>query len=237
MLRDVVWYDDPIYFTPHRTTGSAAMYRDACARGAEGIIAKRADSRYVGTRSGDWLKIKCVLQQEFVIGGYTAPQGSREHLGALLVGYYEGGDAALRRQGRHRLRRGHAAPAAPEARTRWPAARRPSLPARSPRAKSTGSRRSSSPRSDSASGPRPGCCAIRATSGSGTTRRPRRCGGRDSAALGAPVDSSTPHQPAGHGAAAAPPATSAGSSSDSSPSSASSPTCSGPTCPSPASAS
>ena len=91
VLRDVVWYDDPIYFTPHRTTGSAAMYRDACARGAEGIIAKRADSRYVGTRSGDWLKIKCVLQQEFVIGGYTAPQGSREHLGALLVGYYEGG--------------------------------------------------------------------------------------------------------------------------------------------------
>jgi bifunctional non-homologous end joining protein LigD len=91
VLRDVVWYDDPIYFTPHRTTGSAAMYRDACARGAEGIIAKRADSRYVGTRSGDWLKIKCVLQQEFVIGGYTAPQGSREHLGALLVGYYDDG--------------------------------------------------------------------------------------------------------------------------------------------------
>jgi bifunctional non-homologous end joining protein LigD len=91
VLRDVVWYDDPIYFTPHRTTGSAAMYRDACTRGAEGIIAKRADSRYVGARSGDWLKIKCVLQQEFVIGGYTAPQGSREHLGALLVGYYEGG--------------------------------------------------------------------------------------------------------------------------------------------------
>jgi bifunctional non-homologous end joining protein LigD len=91
VLRDVVWYDDPIYFTPHRTTGSAAMYRDACARGAEGIIAKRADSRYVGARSGDWLKIKCVLQQEFVIGGYTAPQGSREHLGALLVGYHEDG--------------------------------------------------------------------------------------------------------------------------------------------------
>ena len=90
VLRDVVWYDDPIYFTPHRTTGSAAMYRDSCARGAEGIIAKRADSRYVSARSTDWLKIKCVLQQEFVIGGYTAPQGSREHLGALLVGYYEG---------------------------------------------------------------------------------------------------------------------------------------------------
>jgi bifunctional non-homologous end joining protein LigD len=90
VLRDVVWYDDPIRFTPFRTSGSARMYRDACARGAEGIIAKRADSRYVGTRSPEWLKIKCVLQQEFVVGGYTEPQGSRERLGALLVGYYDG---------------------------------------------------------------------------------------------------------------------------------------------------
>jgi bifunctional non-homologous end joining protein LigD len=90
VLRDVVWYDGPIHFTPYRSTGSAAMYRDACAKGAEGIIAKRADSRYVSGRSTDWLKIKCVQQQEFVIGGYTQPQGSREHLGALLVGYYDG---------------------------------------------------------------------------------------------------------------------------------------------------
>ncbi|MGH7525527.1 MAG: non-homologous end-joining DNA ligase [Gemmatimonadales bacterium] len=91
VLRDVVWFEDPIHFTPFRTTGSAAMFRDACARGAEGIIAKRADARYVGARSADWLKIKCIQQQEFVIGGYTAPQGSREHLGALLVGYYDEG--------------------------------------------------------------------------------------------------------------------------------------------------
>ena len=90
VLRDVVWYDDPIRFTPHKTTGSAAMLRDACARGAEGIIAKRADARYVSARSTDWLKLKCVQQQEFVVGGYTAPQGSRERLGALLVGYYDG---------------------------------------------------------------------------------------------------------------------------------------------------
>jgi bifunctional non-homologous end joining protein LigD len=90
VLRDVVWYDGGIHFTPYRTTGSAAMYREACARGAEGIIAKRAESGYVSGRSTDWLKIKCVLQQEFVIGGYTAPQGSRERLGALLVGYYDG---------------------------------------------------------------------------------------------------------------------------------------------------
>jgi bifunctional non-homologous end joining protein LigD len=90
VLRDVVWYDDPIRFTPHRTTGSAEMLRDACAQGAEGILAKRADSRYVSARSTEWLKLKCTQQQEFVIGGYTAPQGTREHLGALLVGYYDG---------------------------------------------------------------------------------------------------------------------------------------------------
>jgi bifunctional non-homologous end joining protein LigD len=90
VLRDVVWYEDPIRFTRYRTTGPAAMFRKACAQGAEGIIAKRADSRYVSARSTDWLKLKCVRQQEFVIGGYTAPQGSRERLGALLVGYYDG---------------------------------------------------------------------------------------------------------------------------------------------------
>lgn len=90
VLRDIVWFDDPIRFTPHRSTGSAAMLEEACASGAEGIIAKRADSRYVSTRSTDWLKLKCVRQQEFVIGGYTAPQGARERLGALLVGYYDG---------------------------------------------------------------------------------------------------------------------------------------------------
>jgi bifunctional non-homologous end joining protein LigD len=98
VLRDVVWYDDPIRFTPFRTTGSAAMLRQACAKGAEGIIAKRAESRYVSARSTDWLKIKCVHQQEFVVGGYTAPKGSRENLGALLVGYYDHG--ALRYAGK-----------------------------------------------------------------------------------------------------------------------------------------
>jgi ATP-dependent DNA ligase len=88
-----------VHFTPYRTTGSAAMYRDACARGAEGIIAKRGESAYVSGRSADWLKIKCVLQQEFVIGGYTAPQGAREHLGALLVGYFDA-EGALRYAGK-----------------------------------------------------------------------------------------------------------------------------------------
>ena len=59
------------------------------ARAGEGLIAKRADAPYVPGRSRDWLKLKCVLEREFVIGGYTDPTGSRTDFGALLVGYYE----------------------------------------------------------------------------------------------------------------------------------------------------
>jgi bifunctional non-homologous end joining protein LigD len=69
---------------------SGRRYADACRAGWEGLIAKRADAPYVGGRSRDWLKLKCVLEQEFVIGGYTDPAGSRTDFGALLVGYYEG---------------------------------------------------------------------------------------------------------------------------------------------------
>src|SRR3954463_3031124 len=98
VLRDVVWYDDPIRFIPYKTSGGPAMLKAACEQGAEGIIAKRSEGRYVSTRSTDWLKLKCLHRQEFVIGGYTAPQGSRERLGALLVGYYDGN--ALRYAGK-----------------------------------------------------------------------------------------------------------------------------------------
>ena len=63
----------------------------ACRAGWEGLIAKRAEAPYVRGRSRDWLKLKCVWNQEFVIGGYTDPAGSRTDFGALLVGYYEDG--------------------------------------------------------------------------------------------------------------------------------------------------
>jgi len=63
----------------------------ASAERLEGIVAKKRDSHYVGRRSRDWLKIKCQLRQEFVIGGSTAPQGSRAHFGALHLGLYENG--------------------------------------------------------------------------------------------------------------------------------------------------
>jgi bifunctional non-homologous end joining protein LigD len=63
----------------------------ACRSGWEGLIAKRADAPYATGRSKDWLKLKCVWEQEFVIGGFTDPAGSRSDFGALLVGYHEAG--------------------------------------------------------------------------------------------------------------------------------------------------
>lgn len=62
----------------------------AQAEGWEGVIAKRRGSIYESRRSPHWLKMKCELAQEFVVGGFTDPQGKRVGLGALLVGYYEG---------------------------------------------------------------------------------------------------------------------------------------------------
>jgi DNA ligase D-like protein (predicted ligase) len=70
---------------------SERRFAAACQSGWEGLIAKRADAPYVAGRSKDWLKLKCVWEQEFVIGGYTDPAGSRTDFGALLVGYYEHG--------------------------------------------------------------------------------------------------------------------------------------------------
>jgi bifunctional non-homologous end joining protein LigD len=70
---------------------SQRRFSQACREGWEGLIAKRAQAPYVPGRSRDWLKLKCVWEQEFVIGGYTDPAGSRTDFGALLVGYYEDG--------------------------------------------------------------------------------------------------------------------------------------------------
>jgi bifunctional non-homologous end joining protein LigD len=90
LLRDALDWQDPLRFTRHRNTDGEAFYAEACAKGWEGLIAKRVDSPYGGGRSKDWLKFKCGMGQELVIGGFTAPQGSRIEFGALLVGYYDG---------------------------------------------------------------------------------------------------------------------------------------------------
>jgi len=67
------------------------LFAQAGKLGIEGIVAKRRASPYVSGRSRDWLKLKAVLSQEFVIIGWTEPRGSRRHIGALLLGVYERG--------------------------------------------------------------------------------------------------------------------------------------------------
>ncbi len=78
----------PLLFSEHIQGHGPEVYAQVCANQMEGIISKRADGPYHGMRSRDWLKVKCALRQEFVIGGFTDPEGSRSHFGALLLGVY-----------------------------------------------------------------------------------------------------------------------------------------------------
>src|SRR5262245_49403722 len=109
---DVVWLDGrdvtPLPLSERRTLLNAlpfsgplervpeiddpAPWERARVEGWEGVIAKRRDSPYEHRRSKHWLKMKCELSQDFVVGGFTDPQGSRTGLGALLVGYYDRDD-------------------------------------------------------------------------------------------------------------------------------------------------
>ena len=91
ILRRSLTFRDPVRFTPHWNERGQSLLEDACRRGWEGLIAKRAEGPYVHGRSRDWLKLKCVNRQEFVIGGYTDPQGARTGFGALLIGIHEKG--------------------------------------------------------------------------------------------------------------------------------------------------
>jgi DNA ligase D-like protein (predicted ligase) len=88
LLKKAIVFDQRIRFTNHRVAEGEAYYEEACKAHWEGVIAKRAASRYGSGRSSDWLKFKCSQQQEFVIVGYTDPQGARTGLGAVLVGFY-----------------------------------------------------------------------------------------------------------------------------------------------------
>ncbi|WP_426807839.1 DNA ligase D [Pseudomonas sp. WOUb67] len=77
-----------------------ALLDSACRLGLEGLIGKRADSPYVGRRSSDWIKLKCKQRQEFVIVGYTAPKGSRQGFGALLLALHDTDSGQLRYAGK-----------------------------------------------------------------------------------------------------------------------------------------
>ncbi|MGI8432882.1 MAG: non-homologous end-joining DNA ligase, partial [Chthoniobacterales bacterium] len=82
--------DDPIRYSGELGENPQKLLQEVKRMGLEGIIGKLADSKYeAGRRSGAWIKLKTLNEQEFVIGGYTPPAGARKHFGALLVGYYE----------------------------------------------------------------------------------------------------------------------------------------------------
>ncbi len=89
-LEAIVVPDHDVLYSKHVVGSGKALYDVARARGLEGIIAKRATSTYQERRSRDWLKIKAVRRQEFVVGGWTEPRRSRKGFGALLLGVYDG---------------------------------------------------------------------------------------------------------------------------------------------------
>lgn len=88
ILKNYFLFDDDLKYTVHKNTKGKEFLKVACKKGWEGLIAKKADSKYVSKRSKDWLKFKCVKDQEFVIAGFTEPKGKRVGFGALLLGYY-----------------------------------------------------------------------------------------------------------------------------------------------------
>ncbi len=88
IVKDV---DGAIQFSGHLESDGEVIFRKACELHAEGIVSKRANSPYHSGRGADWLKLKCVHEQEFVVGGFTELTNKSHGVGALLLGYYEDG--------------------------------------------------------------------------------------------------------------------------------------------------
>ncbi len=94
----------PLVQFVHATDDGIALHQAALASGFEGVVGKRKDSRYEsGRRSASWLKVKPTHSADFVIGGYTKGKGSREPLGALLVGYWDAGKMRGKMRGKLRF--------------------------------------------------------------------------------------------------------------------------------------
>ena len=99
LLRRALSFSAPLRFLPHRNVEGEKAYAEACRRGWEGVIAKRASSPYVPGRSRDWLKFKCVSEGEFQVVGFTDSRSGHHHIGALLLARV-GADGLLRYAGR-----------------------------------------------------------------------------------------------------------------------------------------
>ena len=90
--------EDVLRVSEHMETDGERLFHKACEMHAEGIVSKRAEAKYSSGRGSDWLKMKCLHEQEFVVGGYTLPSNGIRGVGALLLGYYR--DASLVYAGR-----------------------------------------------------------------------------------------------------------------------------------------
>ena len=88
-LEAVLPVGDALRYSQHVVGEGARFFAEACRMGLEGIVSKRRDAAYRAGRTRDWLKVKCVREQEVVIGGFTEPKGGREGIGALLVGVHD----------------------------------------------------------------------------------------------------------------------------------------------------
>ena len=83
--------DGALRYSEHVDAPGDLVFKKACELHAEGIISKRADGKYISSRTSDWRKLKCIHEQEFVIGGFTLPSNDIYGVGALLLGYYQNG--------------------------------------------------------------------------------------------------------------------------------------------------
>jgi bifunctional non-homologous end joining protein LigD len=85
----------PLQYSDHQVGRGPIFYAEACKLGLEGIVSKLADAPYVPGNRGVWVKTKCLNREEFVIVGWTDPEGARPYLGALLLAYYEVSDRLI----------------------------------------------------------------------------------------------------------------------------------------------
>ena len=79
----------PLQYSDHQVGQGRAFHEKACAMSLEGIVSKRTDASYVPGNRGLWVKVKCLHREEFVVVGWTDPEGTRPWLGALLLAYYD----------------------------------------------------------------------------------------------------------------------------------------------------
>lgn len=90
LLRKLISKNGEFLYCEHFSSDAEEFLHSACKLELEGMISKRSQASYSSGRGDDWVKAKCLLRQEFVIGGFTEPEGSRSSFGALLLGIYEG---------------------------------------------------------------------------------------------------------------------------------------------------